>query len=147
MLDRVRANIKTAMLAGQKTKVTILRGLLAAVQSAQIDSKTDLTDEQIVAIFSKESKKRTEAADMYISGGSQDRADEELAEKKIIDEYLPTKISTDELEKVIDSVVDETKASGMADMGKVVSSVKTRLGASADGSEIAKIVKNRLSAR
>ncbi|MBP6041566.1 GatB/YqeY domain-containing protein [Candidatus Saccharibacteria bacterium] len=147
MLDKVKSDIKTAMLAGEKTKVTILRGLLAAVQSVQIDSKTELTQEQIIAVFSKESKKRTEAADMYEKGGSKDRAEEELSEKKIIDGYLPEKISSDELETIVDGVVLENNASGMADMGKVVSGVKAKVGASADGGEIAKIVKEKLAAK
>ena len=147
MLDKVKSDIKTAMLAGEKTKVTILRGLLAAVQSVQIDSKTELTQEQITAVFSKESKKRTEAADMYEKGGSQDRAEEEIAEKKIIDGYLPEKISSDELEGVVDGVITESNASGMSDMGKVVSGVKAKVGASADGGEIAKIVKEKLTTK
>ncbi len=147
MLDKVKSDIKTAMLAGEKTKVTILRGLMAAVQSVQIDSKTELTQEQITAVFSKESKKRTEAADMYEKGGSQDRAEEEIAEKKIIDGYLPEKISSDELEGVVDGVITESNASGMSDMGKVVSGVKAKVGASADGGEIAKIVKEKLTTK
>ena len=147
MLDKVKSDIKTAMLAGEKTKVTILRGLMAAVQSVQIDSKTELTQEQITAVFSKESKKRTEAADMYEKGGSQDRAEEEIAEKMIIDGYLPEKISSDELEGVVDGVITESNASGMSDMGKVVSGVKAKVGASADGGEIAKIVKEKLTTK
>ena len=147
MLDKVKSDIKTAMLAGEKTKVTILRGLMAAVQSVQIDSKTELTQEQITAVFSKESKKRTEAADMYEKGGSQDRAEEEIAEKKIIDGYLPEKISSDELEGVVDGVITESNASGMSDMGKVVSGVKAKVGAPADGGEIAKIVKEKLTTK
>ena len=120
---------------------------MAAVQSVQIDSKTELTQEQITAVFSKESKKRTEAADMYEKGGSQDRAEEEIAEKKIIDGYLPEKISSDELEGVVDGVITESNASGMSDMGKVVSGVKAKVGASADGGEIAKIVKEKLTTK
>ena len=68
MREKLQADLKSAMLSGDKFKVTVIRGLLAAIQTVQIDSKTELTQEQHIGILQKESKKRAEAAQMYTDG-------------------------------------------------------------------------------
>ena len=145
MLEQIKADLKSAMQAGEKAKVTTLRGLIAAIQSAEIDKRSALDENEILKVIQKESKKRTEAAEMYTKGGSEDRASQEMSEKAIIDAYLPTKLSTEELEAEIDAIISEPGASSMAELGKVIGATRAKRGAQADGGEIAKLVKQKLS--
>ena len=148
MKDRIDKDLKEALLAGDKAKAETLRGIKAAIlneEVAQNARDTGLSDEQIQTILSKESKKRQEAADLYQQGGSEDRASAELAEKAIIDGYLPEQLSEEEITNLADEAIAATGAAGMQDMGKVIGAVKAKAGNSADGSVIARIVKEKLS--
>lgn len=146
--DRLQQDIKTALLAGDSAKATTLRGLHATLLDVKIkEGKRDsgLSDEEVLKVFAKESKKRQESAEIYKQGGSPERADKELAEKAIIDAYLPEQLSEDEVKKLVEEAISQTGASSMADMGKVIGMVKGKAGSSADGSVIAKLVKEQLS--
>lgn len=146
--DRLQQDIKTALLAGDQSRATTLRGLHATLLDVKIKEgkrETGLTDEEILKVFAKESKKRQESADMYKQGGSEDRAQSELAEKAIIDDYLPEQMSESDIQKLIDEAISVTGASSMADMGKVIGQVKSKAGSAADGAVIARLVKEKLS--
>jgi uncharacterized protein YqeY len=141
-------DLKIAMLAGEKDKVTTLRGLKGAVLNVEIakgSREQGLSDEEIIDVFSKEVKKRQESAEMYVQGGNQERADAELAEKTIIEHYLPAQMSDDELKAIVDSVITDTAASGMQAMGQVIGQVKQKTAGQADGARIAQFVKEKLA--
>jgi uncharacterized protein len=147
--QRLEQDIKAAMLAGDSTKVTTLRGLKSALLNAKVADGTRadaMSDEQLIAIFSKEAKKRQESAEMYVQGGSQDRADAELAEKALIEGYLPTQLSEAEIKTAVNEAVTELGVSDMSGMGQVIAAVKTKTAGAADGSVIARLVKERLAA-
>lgn len=140
-------DIKTAMLAGNKTLATTLRGLKSAILYAEVaagNRDPGLDDATIVQLFAKEAKKRQESADLYTRGGAPDKATAELTEKTVIEQYLPTQMGDAELLAVIDAVVTQQQASGMQSMGPVIAAVKERVGPSADGGRIAQAVKGRL---
>jgi len=146
--QRLTDDVKAAMLAGDAPRVECLRGLRSVILYAEVAAgKRDegLSDSEIEALFAKEVKKRQESADLYVQGGSKERADKELAEKAIIEQYLPQQLSAEEIERVIDDVISQTGASGMQAMGKVIGEVKKRCGNAADGSIIATVVKEKLS--
>jgi uncharacterized protein YqeY len=146
--EQIDKDLKEALLAGDKPKVETLRGIKAAILNEEVAQNTrdsGLSDDQIQNILAKESKKRQEAADLYKQGGSPDRADAELAEKGIIDSYLPEQMSEEDIAKLADEAITATSASGIQDMGKVIGAVKAKAGNSADGSVIARIVKEKLS--
>ena len=103
-----------------------------------------LTDEEVLPILAKQSKQRQESADLYLQGGDQARADAELAEKAIIDAYLPAQLGEDELTTLVEDVIKQTGASGQQDTGKVIGAVRGKAGATADGAAIARIVKEKL---
>ena len=148
MKEQIDKDLKEALLAGDKPKVETLRGIKAAILNEEVAQNTrdsGLSDDQIQNILAKESKKRQEAADLYKQGGSPDRADAELAEKGIIDSYLPEQMSEEDIAKLADEAITATSASGIQDMGKVIGAVKAKAGSSADGSVIARIVKEKLS--
>jgi uncharacterized protein YqeY len=148
MQEQIDKDLKEAMLAGDKAKAETLRGIKAAILNeavAQNARDTGLSDDAIQKILAKESKKRQEAADLYKQGGSEDRASAELAEKVIIDAYLPEQMGEDEIAKLAAEAIAATGEAGMQDMGKVIGAVKAKAGNSADGSVIARIVKDKLS--
>jgi uncharacterized protein YqeY len=145
--EQIDKDLKEALLGGDKAKAETLRGLKNALQYEAKNSGSDtvLSDEQIQKVLAKESKKRTEAAELYKKGGNNDRAEAELAEKTVIDSYLPDQVDEAAIEAAVKAEIDAQGAASMADMGKVIGAVRTRLGAGADGALIAKITKEKLS--
>ena len=148
MKQRLQDDVKAAMLAGDSLRLETLRGLKSVILYAEVAAgkrEEGLTDDEILALFSKEAKKRQESAELYIQGGAQEKADKELAEKAIIEAYLPAQLSEAELAAIIDEVLNEVKPAGLQQMGQVIGQVKSKVGNSADGSLIAKLVKEKLS--
>lgn len=142
--ERLEQDIKAALLGGDSVRVTTLRGMkstLLNVKVAQGKRDVGLTDEEVLPIFAKEAKKRQESADMYSRGNATERAEAELAEKVVIEEYLPKQLTEDEITELVKAAINETGATGPQAMGQVIGKVKAAAGASADGSVIARIVK------
>jgi len=142
-------DVKAALLGGDSLRTETVRGLKSVILYADVAAKArdtgGISDDAILALFAKEAKKRQESADLYIQGGSKERADKELAEKAIIEAYLPAKLGQAELVGLVDAAIAEQGAEGMQAMGKVIAAVKARAGNSADGAAIAQLVKDRLS--
>lgn len=146
--EQIDADLKTAMLGGDKVLTTTLRGLKSAILNVEIaENKRNegLSEDTVIGILGKESKKRQESADLYKQGGNEEKAAAELTEKEVIAKYLPTQISEEDIVKLVDEAIAVSGASGMQDMGKVIGLVKQRAGASADGGRIAALVKEHLS--
>jgi uncharacterized protein YqeY len=147
--QRIDQDLKQALLGGDKVLVTTLRGLKSVILYAEVAKgarDSGLPDDEIVALLSKEAKKRQESADLYHQGNSEERAAAELAEKKVIEQYLPAQLSDEELAQAIDGVIAGMEASGPQAMGQVIGAVKQAVGSQADGSRIAQMVKERLRA-
>ncbi len=146
--QKLEQDLKTAMLAGDSERVMTLRNLKSALLNLKVASgkrESGLSDEEVLPVLSKEAKKRQESADFYVQGGSQDRADKELSEKAIIEEYLPKQLSPEEITAIVEEVITALGVSGPSAMGQVMGQVKAKTGATADGSMVAKIVKEKLS--
>jgi len=146
--EQIDQDLKTAMLAGDKTLTTTLRGLKSAILNVEIakgSRETGLGDEEVISLFQKEAKKRQESADLYKQGGNDEKAQAELTEKTVIEKYLPAQVSEAEIQTTIDQIISDTGATGMQAMGQMIGQVKQKLGVSADGSLIARLVKERLS--
>lgn len=146
--EKLEQDIKAALLSGDKVKATTLRGLKSALLNVKVATgkrESGLTDEEVLAVLAKESKKRQESIEMYKQGGSEDRAQAETTEKAVIDAYLPAQLSEEEIAKAIDEAISQTGAAGPQDLGKVIGKVKGSLGASADGAVIARLTKERLA--
>lgn len=143
--ERLTENIKTAMLAGDKPRVEVLRGLKAAILNEEVAKgvrDTGLSDEQIQQVFAREVKKRIEAADLYVKAGRQELADTENYQKGIIEEFLPQQLSDEELAGIVDAAIAELGEG--AHMGQVIGAVKSKVGQSADGARIAAAVKQKV---
>jgi uncharacterized protein len=140
-------DLKAAMLAGDKTLATTLRGLKSVILYAEVSAgKRDegLDDAAVTDLLAKEAKKRQESADLYQKGGSPDRANAELVEKQVIARYLPAQLSDEELIALVDQAVAEVGAAGPQAMGQVIGKVKQASKGQADGARIASLVKERL---
>lgn len=145
--QKLEQDIKAALLAGDKTKATTLRGLKAVLLNVKVATgKRDegLSDDEVLAQLSKQAKQRQESADLYRQGGNLEKAEAELTEKALIETYLPAQLSETEIAELIDAVISETGASGASSMGQVIGEVKKRAGATADGSVIARLAKEKL---
>lgn len=145
---QIDADLKQAMLAGEKDLVTTLRGLKSAILYIEVakDSREQgLGDDEIIEVLGKEAKKRLESAELFEKGGNAEKALAERAEKLIIEKYLPNQLPEEEVVVIIDKVIADTGATGMQAMGQVIGAVKQKTAGQADGSVIARLVKERLS--
>lgn len=146
--EQLDVDIKTAMLSGDKVLVTTLRGLKSAILYAEVAAGNresgGLSDSAIIDLFSKESKKRQESADLYRKGGNLEKATAEEAEKSVIEQYLPAQLTDTELEAVVKRIIAELGVSGPQAMGQVIAKVKAETAGQADGGRIAQIVKGSL---
>ncbi len=147
--SRISQDIKEAMLAGQQQRVLTLRGLKSVLLYEKVAKKLprdeELSDDDVLALLAKEAKKRQESADLYLQGGSAEKAEAELSEKALIETYLPKQLSEEEVRAVVAEVVAQTNADSMSQMGQVIGQVRQKVGASADGALIARLVKEKLS--
>ncbi len=146
--EQIDQDIKAAMLAGEKTTATTLRGLKSAILYAEVakgNREVGLSEPEIIDVLSKEAKKRQESADLYQKGNDAERAEAELTEKQLIERYLPKQLSDEELIQIVDEVIQSIGASGPQAMGQVIGAVKAKTQATADGSRIAALAKERLS--
>jgi uncharacterized protein len=145
--EKLEQDIKGALLAGNSVKVTTLRGLKSSLLNVKVaEGKRDsgLSDDEVIAVFSKEAKKRQESADLYKQGGDETRAKAELTEKAIIDEYLPAQLGEAEVAAIVADVISETGATGQQAMGQVIGAVRAKTKGTADGALIARLTKEQL---
>jgi len=148
MQQQIESDLKAALLAGDKAKAETLRNVKSALLNEAISQgvrETGLSDGQVQKILARESKKRQEAADLYQKGGAADRASAELAEKTIIDAYLPEQMGEDQVAKIVDEEIAKAGSPTTQDMGRIIGAVRGRTAGQADGALIAKLVKERLS--
>jgi uncharacterized protein len=141
-------DLKAAMLSGDSQTVSVIRGLKSAILYAEVATgsrDTGLDDQAITQVLSKEAKKRQESADLFTQGNSPDRAQAELAEKAIIEKYLPKQLSESEVAAIVDKVIAAAGDVGPQDMGRLIGEVRTQTHGAADGAMIARLVKERLA--
>jgi uncharacterized protein YqeY len=142
---KLDADIKTALLGGDKFRAEVLRGLKSVLLNEKIAKglrDEGLSDDVVLGLIGKEVKKRIESAEFYQKGDAQERADKELKEKEILEEYLPKQLSDEELAQVVADVV--AQLGDGAQMGQVIGVVRQKVGATAGGGRIAAAVKAKL---
>ena len=138
--------MKTAMKAGEKQQLSVIRMLLAAIQTREIEERAELSDQDVLAVIEKLVKQRNDSAKQFTDAGRQERAAAELEEAEILKAYLPEQLSAEEIAALVDQVVTATGASGMQDMGKVMGAIKSQAQGRADMGTLSALVKARLSA-
>ena len=138
--DRIRADVTTAMKAGERDRVTALRLVLSELQKAEKDGDTDE-----VAVLRRERKRRREAETAYRDAGRDELAAGEAFEAVAIEAYLPAELSDEKLDELVRAGVDATGASSPRDMGRVIKHVMEAAGGQADGRRVSTKVKEALS--
>ncbi len=145
--DTINKDIKAAMLAKDKEKLTALRAIKSAIMLAETEkgSADELTSERELDVLQKLMKQRKEAAEMYNSQGREDLAAEEQVQADVIQAYLPEQMSEDEVRAAVKDAIASSGASGPSDMGKVMGPLMGKLKGKADGKLISKLVKEELA--
>lgn len=142
--QKILDDIKTAMKAGEKERLAVLRMLSAAIKQREVDERIEMDDTQTLAVVEKMIKQRRESIKQYEEGGRPELAAKEQAEIDILDDYMPEQLSDAELDKLIADAIATTGASEMKDMGKVMGVLKARIQGQADMGEVSKRIKARL---
>jgi uncharacterized protein YqeY len=149
--NRLRADLTEAMKAQDKLRTATLRMLLAAIQTEEVAGKQarELGDDEVLKVLAKESRKRGEAAQIYVTNGRGELAANERAEASVIDEYLPTPLNDDELANVVNTAIAQVAEEigarpGVKQMGLVMKAATAIAAGKADGARISAAVKDRL---
>ncbi len=145
MLNQLTEDMKAAMKAGDKLRLSCIRMLRAAIKDKEIELGHGLDEAEAMAVLAKLVKQRNDAASQYADAGRDDLKDKELAEVEIIQAYLPEPLSGDELDVIVDQAISQTGAASMRDMGKVMAIVKDKVAGRADMGKLSGIVKARLA--
>ena len=139
--------MKAAMRAKDSNKLEALRAVKSAILLAQTDAagRDGLSQDEELKLLQKLVKQRKESAAIYKEQGREDLAQPELDQAAVIEDFLPEQMSEEEIEKEVDRIIDQTGASGMQDMGKVMGMASQELAGRADGKTISGIVRKKLS--
>lgn len=136
--------IGEAMKAHDTVRVSTLRMLLSEFKNEKINLQHDLTDEEELKVLRREAKKRKEAIEMYIKANEENRAENEKQELTILQEFLPAEVSEEQIIQLINDSVIQLNAKTLADMGKVITDVKSK-NSNVDGAIVAQIVRQKLT--
>jgi len=138
-------DMKTAMKAGEKDRLGVIRLINAAIKQKEVDERIELDDAQVLAVLEKMVKQRKDSISQYDAAGRDDLAAIERAEMAVIEHYLPAKMGEAEIVDAIDAAIRSTGAAGPADMGKLMGVLKPALAGKADMGDVSKLVKQRLA--
>jgi len=142
--DRISAETNQALKAGQKTRVSALRLLSAAVKNREVEVQHELDDDEVREIATREAKKRKEAIEAYEKGGRPELVQKEGAQLEAIAAYLPEQLSDGQVDALINEALQATGATSMKEMGKVMGIVMGKARGKADGNLVQEKVKARL---
>ncbi len=143
--EQIQNDVKQAMKAKEKERLGTLRLITAAIKQREVDERIELDDTQVLAILEKMIKQRRDSITQYENAGRQELADQEKSEIAIIEAYMPAGLSDEEILAMVESVIAETGASGMQEMGKVMGALKPRMQGRADMGKVSGPVKQKLS--
>ena len=146
MKDRLTEAMKDAMRAKDKERLGAIRLMLAEVKRVEVDERVEVTDERVIAILDKMIKQRKDSAEQFRKAEREDLAAKEDEEIRVIQEFLPAALSDEELDRLITMAIEQTGASSMQDMGKVMGILKPQIQGRADVGATSQKVKSRLTA-
>ena len=147
LIDQIRADLTAAMKARDSETVSVLRMAVAAVKEVKVsgDQARELTDDDVMAVLTKEAKRREEAAAAFAEGGREEQAAKELAEKEILARYLPAPRTDEELGALVDEVLASEGISEASQMGPAMKAVTAKVAGRRDGRAVSAMVRSRLN--
>lgn len=143
---QIQSDMKTAMKAGDKTRLGVIRLILAAIKQREVDERIELDDSQVLAVLDKMVKQRRDSIEQYGAANRQDLVDVERFEVEVIQGYLPAALTEAEIAALVESAVAESGAAAMSDMGKVMAVLRPQVQGRADMGAVSALVKRRLGA-
>ncbi|EGT3628527.1 GatB/YqeY domain-containing protein [Morganella morganii] len=144
LIDQLKDHMKQAMIAKEKARLSTIRMALAAIKQIEVDTRESLTDEQAIAVLTKMVKQRRDSIAQFEAAGRNELADVEAAEIQVIEAFLPTPLTEAEVAALIDATIVEVGASTMADMGKVMGALKSKVQGRADMGAIGAMIRAKL---
>jgi hypothetical protein len=143
--DRIQEDMKAAMRAKEADRLSTIRMLLAAMKQREVDERIVLDDAAVVGIVDKLIKQRKDSIAAFQQAGRTDLVDKESAEVRVLEAYLPARLSAEQIAAAVAALVAELGAAGPGDMGKVMAAAKARLGGQAEMALVSAAVKQALA--
>lgn len=145
LIDTLKEEQKLAMKAKDKTRLGTIRLALSAIKQREVDEQITLSDDDILAVLTKMVKQRRDSVTQYEAANRQDLADAELAEIRVLEDFMPQPLSDDEVAALIDNAITESNPAGMQDMGKVMAVLKPQIQGRADMGKVSGLVRAKLA--
>lgn len=143
--DIIQEDLKTAMKAGDKERVSLIRFILAAVKQREVDEQKTLSEDEFMMVLDKQAKQRRDSIEQYEAGGRNDLADKERQELTILQHYLPEPLSDAELEQLITDALTGSGATEMKEMGKVMAILKPQVQGRTDMKQLSGKIRAKLT--
>lgn len=145
--EKIMADVKSAMVSKDTIKLNTLRFLQSAIKNKEIELRPNpITADDVMSVIKKIVKQRKESIEQFTTAGRQDLVDQETAELKVMEAYMPAQLSKEQIEKLVADVIAATGAKSIKDMGTVMKEAQARSGGQADGKLLSEIIKARLNA-
>ena len=145
LLEQLQEHINQSLREGDRLKLSTLRMLMAAIKQKEIDTRTEINETDILSIIEKQVQQRFEAAELYEKAERNELFDKEMAEAEILKTYLPEKLSEEEVRLIISTIINETGANTLKDMGTVMAKLKEQADGKINMKTASQIVKESLS--
>ena len=145
LITQIQNHVKDAMKAGDRLKLSTLRMLVAAIKQKEIDTRSDLSDDDIISIIEKQMQQRLEAAEQYEAAGRNELFEKESQEAEILKAYLPEKMGEEEVKVIIEKIISEMGEISMKEMGNVMSALKDQAGSKIDMKLASQMVREIIS--
>ena len=143
--EKIMDDVKTAMKSKDQLKLNALRFLQAAIKNREIELRPNaINEEEVLGVIKKMVKQRKESIEQYQAASRQDLADQESAELKILEDYMPAQMGREQIEKLVVEVITATGAKSVKDMGNVMKEVIARAKGSADNKTVSEVIKSKL---
>ena len=145
MKDRILKDMVSAMKSQDKLRLSVLRMVKGAIQLEEINKKSELTDDDVIGVLSKQIKTRKESILEFEKGNRLDLIEQTNKEIEILNEYMPEQLSEDEVVKIIDDAFNKVNPTSVSDMGKIMGIITPQLKGKADMSKVSSLIKERLA--
>jgi uncharacterized protein YqeY len=145
LIAEIERELKDAMRTRERERAGALRLTLAALRAAEKDLQRPLAENEELQVLQRERKRRTEAAEAFRAAGREEQAAAEERELGVIEEFMPAPIEEAELERIVDDAIAETGATSIRDLGRVMADVMPQVAGRADGSEVSRLVREKLA--
>lgn len=145
LIERMEEELKQARLAREDARRDALSLLLSSLRSAEKDLQRPLAEDEELQVLQRERKRRVEAADAFRAGEREESAQKEEAELAILEEFMPSQLSEEEVEEIVDDAIAEVGATSLRDLGRVMADVMPQVAGRADGSVVSQLVREKLA--